>query len=71
MCGPDETERRDEDRTDRGERGLERGEPSRPSSGYLRALTLPPPIIPFYGRIQNTTKHRPLTPTSCIPPRFW
>ena len=36
--GPGETGRRDEDRTDRGERGLERGEPSRPSSGYLRAL---------------------------------
>lgn len=38
MCGPGETGRRDDDRTDRGERGLERGEPSRPSSGYLRAL---------------------------------
>jgi hypothetical protein len=51
--GPDEAERRDDGEVDRGGRGLEREGvmyPSRQSSGYLRPLTLPPPLTTFYGR---------------------
>ena len=51
--GPDEAGRRDDGEVDRGGRGLEREGvmyPSRQSSGYLRPLTLPPPLTTFYGR---------------------
>ena len=39
--------------------------PSRPSSGYLRALTLPPPFTAFYGRYkqdQTPVPHHHLLP---------
>lgn len=49
---PSEARRRDDVDVDRGWCGLG-GEgavsPSRPSSGYLRALTLPPPLTTIYG----------------------
>lgn len=34
--------------------------PTRPSPGYLRALTLPPPLTTFYGLKQNNAKQQPL-----------
>ena len=71
MCGPGETGRRGDDRTDRGERGLERGEPSSPSSGYLRALDSSATEDSLLWKFPNTTKHRSPTSSSCIPPRFW
>ena len=48
-----EAGRRDDGEVDRGKCGLEGGgvvSTSRPSSGYLRPLTLPPPLTTIYGK---------------------
>ena len=48
--GPEEAGRWDDGEVDRGGRGLGRGGCCVQVDGYLRPLTLPPPLTTFYGR---------------------